>query len=62
MEDAKLAAEEEGARVGVEIEAQTDFMTVVLEVLSPGLASHAPAPPVAEPAALRASATILRPS
>jgi hypothetical protein len=62
MEDAKLAAEEEGARVGVEVEAQTDFMTVLLEVLSPGLASHARAPPVAKPAALRASAMILRPS
>ena len=56
MEDGRLAAEEEGARVGVEVEAQTDFMTVLLEVLSPGLASHAPAPPVAEPV----SVTILR--
>ena len=55
--DAKLAAEEEGARVGVEVEAQTDFMTVLLEVPLPCLASPPPSPPVAEPAALRSATT-----
>ena len=51
MGDAEEGAREEGARVGVEVEAQTDFMTVLLEV---------PSARARAPAALRAPSTALR--